>query len=100
MKNMKQIACLLAFTAVTSLSFAQNQQGGEPGGQGGQGGPGMQQGGHRKPPKEALEACKSKKAGDSCSFTSPHGNETGTCFTPESSKPLACKPSNMPEYKK
>lgn len=55
-----------------------------------------QPGGLRPPPREALVACDSKKAGDACSFQSPHGALTGTCFTPEASKPLACKPSQAP----
>ncbi|MEZ4703697.1 MAG: hypothetical protein R3A11_00595 [Bdellovibrionota bacterium] len=49
---------------------------------------------HRKPPKEALDACQSKQAGDPCSFEGMHGNVSGTCFTPETSKPLACKPEH------
>lgn len=48
---------------------------------------------HRGPPPEAIAACKSKAMNDSCSFTSPHGAETGTCWQPDASKPLACRPA-------
>jgi hypothetical protein len=47
---------------------------------------------HRGPPPEALAACKSLARGAACTFTSPHGAETGTCFAPED-KPLACRPT-------
>lgn len=52
------------------------------------------QGGHPAgPPPEALAACKGQSAGKDCSFTTPRGNEVGTCWAPEG-KPLACKPKN------
>jgi hypothetical protein len=47
------------------------------------------------PPPEALAACKSLASGASCSFTSPRGSMTGTCWAPEG-KPLACKPAGAP----
>ena len=51
----------------------------------------------RKPPREAVDACKDKSSGDSCSFTSPrHGELKGTCWAPDADKPLACKPKNPP----
>jgi hypothetical protein len=37
------------------------------------------------------------KAGAVCSFTNPRGAQTGTCFTPDASKPLACKPAGTPD---
>lgn len=52
-------------------------------------------GGPPKPPAEALASCKSLSSGNDCSFTSPHGTVTGTCWAPEG-KPLACKPKNAP----
>jgi hypothetical protein len=52
-------------------------------------------GGPRQPPPEALAACKSLSSGTDCSFTSPHGAVTGTCWAPEG-KPLACKPKDAP----
>lgn len=52
-------------------------------------------GGPPKPPAEALTACKSLGSGNDCSFTSPHGAVTGTCWAPEG-KPLACKPKGAP----
>ena len=52
-------------------------------------------GGPRKPPAEALDACKSVSSGKECSFSSPQGKVTGTCWAPEG-KPLACKPKDAP----
>ena len=60
-----------------------------------EGGQGQGPDGHRGPPPEALGACKSLAAGAACSFTSPRGPETGTCFAPEG-KPLACRPKHGP----
>ena len=50
---------------------------------------------HRKPPPEALDACKALKSGQDCSFTAPRGAVKGSCFAPEG-KPLACKPKDAP----
>jgi hypothetical protein len=50
----------------------------------------------RQPPPEALAACKSLASGAACSFTSPRGPETGTCWAPQG-KPLACKPAHGPQ---
>ena len=47
---------------------------------------------HRRPPPEALAACKSLSSGAACNFTSPRGPESGTCAAPEG-KPLACRPT-------
>lgn len=47
------------------------------------------------PPREALEACKTAVVGDTCSFSSPAGAVSGTCWAPED-KPLACKPLGAP----
>ena len=47
--------------------------------------------GPRKPPAEALAACKASTAGSDCSFTGPRGAQKGTCWAPEG-KPLACRP--------
>jgi hypothetical protein len=49
----------------------------------------------RHPPPEALAACKAAAAGTACTFTSPRGEVTGTCWAPEG-KPLACKPKDAP----
>lgn len=55
------------------------------------------QGGKRRPPPEALQACAQKNSGDTCSFEGREKKTVeGTCFTPDSSKPLACKPTNPP----
>lgn len=50
----------------------------------------------KQPPPEALEACESLASGDECSFSGPQGKVEGTCFTPDSSKPLACRPNQPP----
>ena len=52
-------------------------------------------GGPRKPPAEALDACKSVSSGEDCSFASPQGTVKGTCWAPEG-KPLACRPKDAP----
>jgi hypothetical protein len=52
-------------------------------------------GGPRKPPVEALDACKSASSGQDCSFSSPNGTVKGTCWAPDG-KPLACKPKDAP----
>jgi hypothetical protein len=49
----------------------------------------------RKPPQEALDACKSLSAGQECRFSSPYGTVKGSCWAPEG-KPLACKPTDAP----
>ena len=95
----------LIFTFATvfffSPVFAEPQDGGDEdsgrqeSGQGGQQKGGSDgQGGKKRPPKEALEACSGKTSGTQCSF-SGRGGETvsGTCWSPETSKPLACKPA-------
>jgi hypothetical protein len=71
--------CAAALTACCGLS-AQTTEG---------------NGGPPKPPAEALASCKSLGSGNECSFTSPHGAVTGTCWAPEG-KPLACKPKDAP----
>lgn len=91
----------LALLAGAAFAFAQaasnppaNNPSTPSGGQGPQGGPGGQQHQHRTPPPEALAACKTLQAGQSCSFTSPRGAEQGSCFAPEG-KPLACRPNRV-----
>lgn len=44
------------------------------------------------PPPETLAACKSAKLHQACNFTSPRGAEKGSCWQPDASKPLACRP--------
>jgi len=52
-----------------------------------------QQGQHRQPPMESVEACKTLSAGQSCQFTTERGTEQGTCFAPKNDLPLACAPN-------
>ena len=89
------VSLFCALSLVTGLLFAQPQGNGQQGNGPQQGNAQQGEGQHRKPPQEALDACKSLKAGQDCSFTSPHGAETGTCFAPEG-RPLACRPKNVP----
>ena len=50
-----------------------------------------------RPPAEAIDACKGKASGDSCSFESPHGAVSGTCWAPRQDLPLACRPARNPD---
>lgn len=52
---------------------------------------------HRRPPPEAIDACKGKASGDSCSFESPRGTENGTCWAPRQDRPLACRTPHPPQ---
>jgi hypothetical protein len=79
-KTLIRFALLAAVSCSSNLLFAQPAEG---------------QGGARKPPQEALDACKSLSAGQECGFTAPHGNINGVCWAPEG-KPLVCKPKNAP----
>lgn len=54
---------------------------------------------HKKPPREAVEACQDKSDGVACEFKGREGKSvSGTCFRPESSVPFACKPADGPEH--
>ena len=82
------VSSLLAIVATMALSttYAAERKG-PPGGGG-------------KPPTEALEACADKSAADSCSFSSPHGDVTGTCMAPPNGDDvLACAPEGGPPAK-
>ncbi|MBU0753485.1 MAG: hypothetical protein KJ787_15400 [Gammaproteobacteria bacterium] len=79
-KTLIQYGLLAALTCSSSLLFAQPAEG---------------QGGPRRPPQEAFDACKSLSAGQGCSFTAPHGTVNGSCWAPEG-KPLACQPKDAP----
>jgi hypothetical protein len=81
-----------AFPLAATLALAQPQPQPQPQPPGQGGGAG---GEPRRPPKEAIEACRSVAAGKACSFTSPQGILSGTCWAPEG-KPLACKPEHLP----
>lgn len=54
-----------------------------------------EQGEPRKPPREAIDACKSLTSGKECGFSFQRGLVAGTCWAPED-KPLACKPNVAP----
>ena len=50
-----------------------------------------------RPPPEAIQACEGMDSGEACAFTGRQGETlSGTCFTPASDKPLACRPDNAP----
>lgn len=48
------------------------------------------------PPPEAFQACKSLTLGAACEVATPEGTVKGDCWTPESGKPLACRPKDPP----
>lgn len=77
-KTLAQLSVLAALSLSSGLGLAQPPEGGDQ---------------PRKPPQEALDACKSLSAGDACSFTSPRGDVKGSCWAPEG-KALACKPKD------
>ena len=79
-----RLGLLAALVSSSSLLLAQPT--GAPGGQGGP----------RKAPQEALDACKSLRAGQQCTFKAPHGNVSGTCGAPEGMA-LACRPKDGPK---
>lgn len=89
---------IVLFLIVSGMAFAADQptkgpppEGVEKGGpppEGSQRGP-------RRPPPEALDACKDKTSGVECSFNDRQGNSrSGTCWAPDPSKPLACRPAD------
>jgi hypothetical protein len=92
MHNSCALALIALITLCASSQAAQQQQAPQTREQG-QGGEHQ----HRKPPPEALDACKGKSSGQACSFTSPHGQVDGTCFAPED-KPQACRPKHPPQH--
>lgn len=75
--------------ALIALALAAGTADAQPQGQ-------SQDGQRRGPPPQAIDACKSLKTGDACSFTGPHGDMQGTCFAPPD-KALACRPANAPQ---
>jgi hypothetical protein len=91
---------LLAVLLVSSVALAQQSstgQGSSSAGQGGQGQPGgVRPGPPRTPPPEAVAACSGKTAGASCTFQHKDRAETGSCFTPDPSTSIACKPFRPP----
>jgi hypothetical protein len=89
MKNFK-LSLLASLTLVSTFALAQTAPQ-TPKPQGAEQEQGKPE--HRKPPPEALAACKALSAGAACSFTSPRGPETGDCAAPEG-KPLACRPKH------
>jgi hypothetical protein len=79
-KLLLQLGLLAALTGASGVLLAQPPEGRE---------------GPPRPPKEALDSCKSLSAGQACSFTTPKGTVDGACWAPEG-KPLACKPKDAP----
>jgi hypothetical protein len=91
MKNSKFIAALV-LAGITAVATAQTNS--PPNGGNGQGG-GQGSGERRGPPPQAIEACKGKSSGAPCSFVGHNNNEpTGTCFSPNTDHPLACRPEH------
>ena len=60
------------------------------------------EGGPRRPPPEALQACEGKARDAACSFKAPDGQTRGgSCFAPPAEgqatpRPLACRPQGGP----
>lgn len=81
---------LLAVLLLSSVALAQQSSStqGQPGG--------ARPGAPRTPPPEAVAACSGKSAGASCTFQHKDRTETGTCFTPDPSMSIACKPVRPP----
>lgn len=80
----------LGIAAAAALAIAGHAQAQTPGPQNGGAQPGSE---HRGPPPEAIAACKSSALNQACSFTSPKGAESGACWQPDASHPLACRPN-------
>lgn len=55
-------------------------------------GPGGKQGGMKKPPQEAFQACTNKSKGDTCSFKTPRGIIKGGCGLPPRQNKILCMP--------
>ena len=54
-------------------------------------------GGMRRPPREAVEACRAAAEGDTCSFQGRRGRKvTGTCRSGPMGNRLACRPNRRP----
>jgi len=84
----RRLVAALTLYAMATLAIAQTNSPSE-------GGNGQGAGEHRHgPPPAAIDACKGKTSGATCSFIG-HENKsrTGTCFAPPSGNvPLACRP--------
>ncbi|MEI6226201.1 MAG: hypothetical protein WCS72_15770 [Deltaproteobacteria bacterium] len=88
---------VLVVVALSSTAFAQQSTSSQQGASGAQGPSGPSRGGApRTPPPEAVAACSGKSAGASCTFQHKDRTETGTCFTPDASQAIACKPVRPP----
>jgi hypothetical protein len=82
MKMLRRVALVAALFASPFAVLAQEEEP-EP----------APHGHHHHPPREAIAACEGQAAGANCSFTHHERSLQGTCFTPDSSKPLACRPA-------
>ncbi|MEI7702999.1 MAG: hypothetical protein WCK73_00220 [Deltaproteobacteria bacterium] len=89
------LGSLLVVLALSSFAFAQQSTSNSGTGAQGPSGP-ARSGGPRTPPPEAVAACSGKSAGAACTFQHKERTETGTCFTPDASMPVACKPARAP----
>jgi hypothetical protein len=76
MKTLRRVALLAALFASPLAALAQEEPG---------------TGRHHGPSLESIAACEGQPAGASCTFTHHEHSIQGTCFTPDSSKPLACR---------
>jgi hypothetical protein len=90
MRNLRSV--LLVGAVLFGVSAHADDRGPPPEGEQGQGQGGPQRG----PPQAAIEACASRSSGEACSFSDRGHDLTGTCWSPSSDKPLACKPAQGP----
>jgi hypothetical protein len=88
---------VIVVVALSSSAFAQQAAQNQQPTSGGQGPSGpARAGAPRTPPPEAVAACSGKSAGASCTFQHKDRTETGSCFAPDASLPIACKPVRPP----
>ena len=53
---------------------------------------------HRRPPREAVEACNKKSEGDECSFTGRRQDKiSGQCRMGPRGEKMACVPTHRPD---
>ena len=102
MKTARRAAAALLLLAASPALAQQSQSGSgssaqaSSGPQGPSGPGGATRRAPRTPPPEAVAACSGKSAGASCTFQHRDRTETGSCFTPDASMPVACKPVRPP----
>lgn len=86
------VVATLSFTPILSAYGQEPQQQSERGGESSQ---------RKGPPKEAFTVCEGKSVNSSCTVTTPHGKESGTCqSSPKGDGMVACVPEGHSKSKK